>query len=162
MVILSSVGHRQGGIDLSKFSLGGQYHPWAAYGQRKPANVYTASELERRYGHHGVHAWAVHVGMIRTGLMQFLDEATLEQWGTDPNIGRLMKNAKQGAATTVWAATAKVLEGQGGKYLEDCRVAVPAKVEPVGADPGYAPHAYDKSQEVVLWKRSTDMVRSFL
>jgi len=162
VVILSSVGHRQGGINFSNLSLEGQYHPWAAYGQSKTANIYTANELERRYGQRGLHAWAVHPGMIHTGLMQFLDEETLKQWGTNEHIGKALKNPGQGAATTVWAATAKALEGQGGRYLEDCRVAVPAKAEPVETDPGYAPHAYDESQEVELWNRSMDMVKAFL
>jgi hypothetical protein len=40
--------------------------------------------------------------------------------GGDPSLTKISKNAEQGAATSVWAATASALEGQGGKYLEDC------------------------------------------
>ena len=34
--------------------------------------------------------------------------------------------AEQGAATSVWAATAPELAGRGGIYLENCQVAEPA------------------------------------
>jgi len=162
VVILSSVGHRGGGVNVSNLSLQGQYHPWAAYAQSKTANIYTANELERRYGQGGVHAWAVHPGMIQTGLMQFVDGETLGQWNKDPSIRNSMKNVEQGAATTVWAAAAKGLEGQGGKYLEDCRIAVPAKEQPAETDPGYAAHAYDEVKEAQLWERSMEMVGQFL
>jgi NAD(P)-dependent dehydrogenase (short-subunit alcohol dehydrogenase family) len=162
VVILSSQGHRHRGINFPNLSLEGEYHPWSAYAQSKTANIYTANELERRYKKQGLHALAVHPGLIQTGLLQFVDEETLKHWGTDSAIRDLTKSVEQGAATTVWAATAKALEGVGGIYLEDCQIGKPAKAEPADIDPGYAPHAFDEAKEAQLWEKSMELVAPFL
>jgi NAD(P)-dependent dehydrogenase (short-subunit alcohol dehydrogenase family) len=162
VVVLSSAAHRHGGINFSNLSFEGEYNPWTAYGQSKTANLYTASELDRRYGNQGVHAWSVHPGLIYTGLMKFLGKEMLEQWGQNPDVTKINKNPEQGAATSVWAATAKVLEGQGGRYLEDCQISKPADAEATLSDPGYAAHAYDEKKEGLLWEKSLELVKSFL
>lgn len=43
-----------------------------------------------------------------------------EALGGFDGIKSEFKSPEQGAATTIWAATAKALEGDGGKYLEEC------------------------------------------
>jgi NAD(P)-dependent dehydrogenase (short-subunit alcohol dehydrogenase family) len=116
------------------------YEKWSAYGQSKTANVLFPVELERRLGARGVHAWAVHPGMIMTDLGRHLtkdDIATLMSMSTgsdDKTEGASssgggsggrggmppLKTIPQGAATSVWAATAPELEGRGGGYLADC------------------------------------------
>ena len=48
------------------------------------------------------------------------------------------KNPQQGASTSVWAATAPELKGQGGLYLEDCQKAV--AVDPSNRLTGYFPY----------------------
>ncbi|USW52942.1 Putative short-chain dehydrogenase/reductase SDR, NAD(P)-binding domain superfamily [Septoria linicola] len=141
----------------------GIYHPWAVYGQSKTANIYTASELERRYGSKNVHAYSVHPGLIVTGLMQHLDQSTIDGWNAVPEISRAMKNPEQGAATTVWAATAKALEGSGGKYLEECQISRPVGKEKFEEyEFGYAPHAFDEEKEKLLWEKSLELVKPFL
>ncbi|KAF3033417.1 hypothetical protein E8E12_001828 [Didymella heteroderae] len=163
VVILASSAHRHGGINFSNLSLEGEYHPWVAYGQSKTANLYTASELERRYGNKGVHAWSVHPGLIMTGLVKHVSNEMLESWGKSPDVGKVMKSVEQGAATTVWAAVAKDLEGQGGKYLEDCQVAKPVQKDNFEEwDLGYVPYAYDEEKEALLWEKSMELVKPFL
>jgi NAD(P)-dependent dehydrogenase (short-subunit alcohol dehydrogenase family) len=162
VVMLASIGHRMSGIHLDNLNLEGEYHPWTAYGQSKTANMYTATELNRRYGNHGVHAWSVHPGLIFTGLMTHVDKDMMETWDKDPNIGKALKSPQQGAATTVWAATAQALEGQGGKYLEECRVSEIVNPDPVSNEPGYAPHAYDEEKEKLLWEKSLELVKPFM
>jgi NAD(P)-dependent dehydrogenase (short-subunit alcohol dehydrogenase family) len=162
VVVLTSSAHRQGAINFPNLNFEGEYNPWTAYGQSKTANLYTASELDRRYGKQGVHAWSVHPGLISTGLMKFLDKETVQQWGKNPSVVNITKNTEQGAATSVWAATAKALEGQDGKYLEDCQISKPAKSETTLSDPGYAAHAYDEEKEGLLWEKSLELVKSFL
>ena len=55
--------------------------------------------------------------------------------------GKLVRNSvAQGAATTVYAATAPELEGRGGVYLEDCHVA---------DDPGTARALWAASEAMV-------------
>jgi hypothetical protein len=41
--------------------------------------------------------------------MTHIDKDMMEAWDKDPNIGKARKSPQQGAATTVWAATAKAL-----------------------------------------------------
>lgn len=95
-------------------------------------------------------------GGIRTPLQRHVPE--LMEALNDPEIAKWMKTPEQGAATSVWAAVAKELEGKGGKYLDD--VAEAEKVAPEGwaARPGYAPSAYDPPTEKRLWTESLKLV----
>ncbi|PPJ51980.1 hypothetical protein CBER1_10694 [Cercospora berteroae] len=147
VVVLASCTHRAGGINFEDFSFAGKYHPWIAYAQSKTANIYTASELERRFGKDGVHAHAVHPGLIFTGLLQFIDQATKDEWAKDPVIPTRAKRPEQGAATTVWAATAAALEGSGGKYLEECQVSRPAQPNFKECNFGHVEHTFDEEKE---------------
>jgi len=66
------------------------------------------------------------------------------------------KNAEQGAATSVWAATAPELQGHGGLYLEDCNEAVPS---PEGERRyGHVPHIRDRAVAERLWAVSEAML----
>lgn len=162
VVILSSSAHRHGGINFSNLNFVGEYQPWVAYGQSKTANLYTATELERRFGNKGVHAWSVHPGLIGTGLMKFLPQETIDGWVKVEPVRNAMKTAEQGAATTIWAATAKALEGQGGKYLEECQISKPAPASFEEYNPGYATYAYDEEKERLLWEKSLELVSLFM
>lgn len=53
-VILSSSAHKRGNVQLHDldFKKSG-YDQWASYGQSKTANIWTALEIERRYGSQG-------------------------------------------------------------------------------------------------------------
>ena len=66
------------------------------------------------------------------------------------------KQPEQGAATSVWAATAPELAGRGGLYLEDCHVAGPS--QDINASSGYAPWALDAAGAERLWSVSEEMV----
>lgn len=158
VVFLSSFTHRLSGVNFDNINLADGYHPFIAYAQSKTANIWTANEIERRYGAEGLHAWSVQPGGITTGLVQHLDTETLSAMGKDPVLALVAKSPEQGAATTVWAAAAKTLEGRGGKYLEDCQVIGQWKMEDGQWATGYAEHAYDFEKEARLWKVSLEMV----
>jgi len=140
------------------------YEKWTAYGQSKTANVLFTVELERRLGPRGVHAYAVHPGMIMTDLGRHLtpeDVAALQAMaksaprepgagsgGEKPRSGLPpYKSIPEGAATTVWAASAAELAARGGLYLEDCEVSTKA-----------APYALDPDAARRLWAMSEEMV----
>lgn len=72
-------------------------------------------------------------------------------------LDQSLKSPEQGAATTVWAAVAKCLEGDGGKYLDDVQIAGPWTPDQSFALPGWASHAHDEAREGRLWKLSLDM-----
>jgi len=161
VVCVSSAAHRQSSVNLDdlNFAKGG-YDPWKAYGQSKTANIWMATEIERRYGSQGVHATAVHPGVIMTKLARHLDDAHAARLRT-PEMQTSLKSAEQGAATTVWAAVGKEWANRGGKYLEDVGEAgardpdVPITVFGV---PGYMPWAYDSEGAKKLWTISLQLV----
>lgn len=59
----------------------------------------------------------------------------------------LMKSIAQGAATQIWAATAKYLNDKGGRYLAICGECGPFHDGDSFAAAGYAEHAYDEDAE---------------
>ena len=71
-----------------------------------------------------------------------------------------MKNAEQGAATSIYAALSEEWKTKGGRYLSDCQEMGPFKGDnPMQTgDDGYATWAYDQANEEMLWKESLVMV----
>lgn len=154
IVNLSSGGHQSSDIhwDDPNFTAH-PYDKWQAYGQSKTANILFTLELERRYADRGVHAYAVHPGMVGTELGRYMsrdDVAELmERVRNRPGAGgqpMLRKSVEQGAATTVWAATSPDLAETGGVYLADCQIAEPAA------------YSLDADAAQRLWAMSEDMV----
>ncbi len=132
------------------------YDKWEAYGQSKTANIWCAIELDRRLSPRGVHAYAVHPGVIATELSRHLDKDDFAAMASRMPGGRLvLKTVEQGAATTVWAATSPDLADAGGLYLEDCGIAGPADAE---GTRGYAPWAMDAESAARLWAWSEEEV----
>jgi NAD(P)-dependent dehydrogenase (short-subunit alcohol dehydrogenase family) len=152
IVNLTSRGHLVSGIrwDDPNFRDESTYEKFVAYGQSKTANVLFTVELERRLAATGIHAFAVHPGVIITDLGRHVNVADMKAWGTLKPT-----DVSHGAATTVWAATSSALDGLGGVYLEDCAIAVPF-VE--GTPGGFAPHAVDPDQAARLWDWSVEQV----
>lgn len=152
VVNLSSAGHRASDVlwDDPNFERH-EYDKFAAYGQSKTANVLFTVELERRYGSRGVHAYAVHPGVVATELARYM---------TRDDIGELTKRARRmpggglpkpvpvevGAATTVWAATAPELDDHGGTYLADR--AISDDVMPWARDPAAAQRLWAMSEQL--------------
>jgi NAD(P)-dependent dehydrogenase (short-subunit alcohol dehydrogenase family) len=155
-VFLSSGSHRLGEPKFENLSLEGEYNPFAAYGASKTADIWNANEIDRRYGTKGLHAFSVNPGGIMTDLQRHMPEEAKVGLSRLVAIGG--KSPEQGAATTVWAATAKVLEGKGGLFLEDCQIGKPWEETNGRYGPGYASWAYDEVKEGKLWKVSLDLV----
>ena len=119
--------------------------------------IWTANHLDRICGEIGVHALSVHPGGIWSGLSQYLGPGQVEKWKNDEEMGKEMKSPSQGAATTVWAAVAPVLESKGGIYLAECKVATQSTMDQLSAlDDGYSPHAFDEENEKRLWDLSME------
>lgn len=128
-----------------------EYDPWTAYGQSKTANVLFAVELDRRYRGESIRAFAVHPGMIATDLSRHLTpESIAAIVDMVQGTGESYKSVAEGAATTVWAATAPELDGAGDVYLANCAVVPPMEQ----GSPGYAAHAVDPDAARHLWKVS--------
>jgi NAD(P)-dependent dehydrogenase (short-subunit alcohol dehydrogenase family) len=151
IVNVSSAGHRFGPVDFDDPHFERrEYDKWASYGQAKTANVLHAVELDRRLSSHGVRAFAIHPGAIMTELGRHLTRDDMQTLNSRaPGGGLKFKPLPAGAATQVYAATAPELEGQGGLYLEDCRVSGMRR----GDDDvrGYKPWAVDLDSAERLW-----------
>lgn len=159
LVALSSSGHRLSPIVFDDLHFERrEYNKWKAYGQSKTANALMALHLDTLHAKDGLTANAVHPGGIHTGLSRFISREEMEAMGwvkPDAGPGYLppgFKTVEEGAATTVWAATAPELQGHGGLYLEDCNEAVPS---PEGERRfGYVPHIRDRDAAERLWSVS--------
>ncbi|KAJ9156324.1 Oxidoreductase [Pleurostoma richardsiae] len=158
VVILSSVAHRFGEVPFDNVNFEGNYDSMAAYASSKTANLWTANEIERRFGAKGIHAWSIQPGAVLTDLMRHMSGETQSGLAKDPYLASIFKTPAQGAATSVWAATAPALEGQGGKYLEDCQIAGPWDPSSNPWGPGYGAHAYDEEKAAKLWTKSLEWV----
>jgi NAD(P)-dependent dehydrogenase (short-subunit alcohol dehydrogenase family) len=159
VVALSSAGHRFSDVDLDDPNFERTaYDPWGAYGRSKTANALFAVELDRRLRDRGAHAYSLHPGGIITELGRHLTEETMAVLAESVPAGEAIewKTVPQGAATTVYAATATELDEHGGAYLEDCAVAV-ANPDPESRG-GIKPYAIDPARAAALWDRTEEWI----
>jgi NAD(P)-dependent dehydrogenase (short-subunit alcohol dehydrogenase family) len=172
IVSVSSVGHVAAGIDFDDLLFDRRpYDPWIAYGQSKTANILFAVEAARRWADDGISANALNPGRIpSTNLMRHMATAGAAAPGSpaassaastsapttasDSN-GVSLKNAQQGAATSVLLAGSPLLAGVSGRYFEDCQEAEPHRP---GVRRGVQPYAIDPLIAQHLWKASEDLI----
>jgi NAD(P)-dependent dehydrogenase (short-subunit alcohol dehydrogenase family) len=137
----------------------GNYDPGVAYAQSKLAVVWMANEIERRYGHKGLHATSLHPGGVATNISRNVSPevvaAIVEKLKSSANA---LKTAEQGAATTVVAAIGKEWENKGGKYLEDCAESQRGPDDYDGFGVGWVRQTYNVDNEARLWKDSLKML----
>jgi NAD(P)-dependent dehydrogenase (short-subunit alcohol dehydrogenase family) len=161
LISVSSVGHRSGEVrfeDNFQFNKD-PYNPWQSYGQAKTANIYLASEVERRYGSQNLHGYSLHPGGIFTGLQVHVDSAIMDRWSL-PEVQKVFRSTQQGAATTMYCALSADVADKGGKYFSDCWVQNEFQGATAAAsnDDGYAPWIYDEEKERKLWKESLHLL----
>ncbi|MFC8723310.1 oxidoreductase [Kitasatospora sp. NPDC057198] len=158
VVVNSSAGHALSGVRWHDPHFRTGYDKWLAYGQAKTANALFAVHLDALGREHGIRAFALHPGRIITGLQRemTLREQVERGWVNERGevVGAGFKSPEQGAATGVWAAVSPLLDGLGGRYLEDCEVArISAPGTPVD-DGGVRGYAVDPEQAARLWELS--------
>ncbi|MDR2364597.1 MAG: SDR family NAD(P)-dependent oxidoreductase [Zoogloeaceae bacterium] len=182
IVNLSSRGHRAGGALFDDIHFEHtEYSGMRAYAQSKTALALLTVKLDALLQERNIRAYAAHPGPVpstdlfaagRVGsdsphavrlarlharLARALHVTEVLNFFRRPkNVGDLYKTAQQGAATTVWAAVSKDLEGIGGVYLEDCDIAV---LVPDGSPApfGVRPWALDKEAAERLWRLCEEM-----
>lgn len=146
VVMVSSESHRHPArLDLERFPLDARnFNSLIAYGQAKLANVLFANELTLRYKDVGIVANSLHPGsMIGTSIFRNSLVAKLLGLAFRP----FAKSIEQGAATTVYCATASELANAGGQYFRDCK--------PNAMSQG----ARDRELAKRLWERTEQFVR---
>jgi NAD(P)-dependent dehydrogenase (short-subunit alcohol dehydrogenase family) len=161
VVCLSSRGHARGGVDFDDPHFERRtYDRYLAYGQSKTANALFALALDARGASRGVHAFSVHPGAVMTettrAMVSELSEDQLRAATAGIGAPSTFKSPAQGAATSVWCAVSKQLEGKGGVFCEDVDIA--AAVGPVHdrAVPGVRPWAMDPDLAERLWAKSEE------
>ncbi|EXL03150.1 SDR family NAD(P)-dependent oxidoreductase [Brucella tritici] len=165
VIVLSSRGHQLGGLALEDLDFVQRpYDKWLAYGQAKTANALFAVAVDARGINHGVRAFSVHPGSILGPLARHLSREEIDSFGAIDNNGqpvidpdRDMKTPQQGAATTIWCATAPELAGIGGVYCENCDIARVERQERFGV----RPFAIDPDIAEALWAESVRLTGYF-
>ncbi|MPY10346.1 SDR family NAD(P)-dependent oxidoreductase [Arthrobacter bussei] len=118
------------------------YDAFLAYGQSKTATALFAVAITSRWAKDGITSNAVMPGAIATNLQRHTG-------GLRTPVER-RKTPEQGAATTLYVATAPDLDGIGGRYFEDVNEA--AAVDHRGPDyTGVAAYALDPVNADRLW-----------
>jgi NAD(P)-dependent dehydrogenase (short-subunit alcohol dehydrogenase family) len=159
VVVVSSLGHHAAPMQWGDLQFTNGYDKWRAYGQSKTANALFAVHLDHLVADRGIRAFSLHPGKIFTPLQRYLERADMIAQGWIDRDGKPadpeFKTIAQGAATQVWAATSRALDGYGGVYCEDCdiaRTATPAD------DCGVCDYAIDPAEAERLWHLSLDFV----
>ena len=181
VVNVTSGGHRLSDIrwDDPHFTTG--YDGMLAYGQSKTANVLFAVELDRRWAEDGIRGYAVHPGVVVTTNLgparsedgPAVSEEALRAMGLLDDAGRPvidpareMKTPRQGASTSVFAATSPLLADIGGVYLKDNDVSPLDTPRPFafGTDEDVpsdvVPHAIDPESARRLWELSERLLKA--
>ena len=150
VVSVSSSGHLFSPVNFDDLHFNfTPYDPIVAYGQSKSASTLFAVAATSLWRADGITANAVMPGAIATNLQRHTG-------GLRTPVER-RKTPDQGAATILLAATSPLLEGAGGRYLEDNNEALP--VTRRGPElTGVAPYALDPTNAQRLWDVSLALV----
>jgi len=157
IIVLSSAGYRLApdGLDFHDLqSTRRKYHGLTIYGHSKLANILFARELARRLHGTRVTVNAVHPGYVATELGNPRDDdaaarAAVEKARREnPALAHLPPplSPEQGAATSIWLATATEVENVSGEYFVDCK------------PQALLPAALDAEAGARLWKVSAELV----
>jgi NAD(P)-dependent dehydrogenase (short-subunit alcohol dehydrogenase family) len=167
IVSVSSRGHRIAPVDFADPNFERRsYDKWVAYGQSKTANALFAVGADMRGEADAIRAFALHPGSIVTALARHLTVQDLQQFGLSGGVpygfvprgrsaaeGGVFKTIEQGAATIVWCAASRQLDGMGGVYCEDSDIS-PISDTADPALPGVRPWAVDRRAADELWRLS--------
>ena len=145
LVMVSSQSHRSPRtLDFSRFPFPRQkYRSLLAYGQAKLCNALFAAEVQRRYTDLGITAASLHPGsMIPTEISRG-SRLTRSVFAL---VTPFTKSVAQGAATSVYCATAPEVEENAGGYFADC---APKKPSREAQDPAVARRLWDVTRELI-------------
>ncbi len=148
-----------------------EYETLQGYGQSKTANNLFAVELDHRGKALGVRAFSLHPGSVNgTDLARVAPMTLFQQMGTHDAAGNIysevaakLKNAAEGAATSLWCATSPQLDDFGGVYCEDADIAEldEGNIEHNYNEPsslrGVNPYSLNAENAKKLWRLSEEM-----
>ncbi len=118
IVNVASEAHRFGRIDFDDLGHARRYKAMRVYGASKLANILFTYELARRLAGSGVTVNCVHPGAVATRLGQNNGRVAT---ALTKLLGVFFRTPAQGAATSVYVATAPELAGVTGQYFASAR-----------------------------------------
>ena len=145
VVTVSSNVQALGRIDFEDLQAERSYSGARAYSQSKLANVLFTYELARRLQGTSVTANALHPGVVRTALGA--EDPRAVQRLLMPVMRPFMKAPAQGAATSVYLASAPGLEQVTGRFFAGRKPRKSAK------------RSYDQAAAAQLWQVSADLAQ---
>ncbi|KAM3593951.1 uncharacterized protein V6R79_026354 [Siganus canaliculatus] len=143
IVMVSSVAHIWGSINLKDINSEKSYSKTRAYCQSKLANVLFTRSLVKRLEGTGVTTYSLHPGSVKTELARHLSGA---QSFLIKMARPFSKTPVQGAQTTIYCAVEPTLAAESGQYYSDC-----AKTKPSAA-------ARDDELAEKLWALTCEML----
>lgn len=164
VVNVSSGGHQFSDFDFEDPNfLNRKYETLQGYGQSKTAVNLFSLELDTLAKAYNVRSYSLCPGAV--GETELGREAPIDLFQklgyTDaegnilPEVAASLKTIPQGAATTIWAATSKLLNDIGGVYCENADIAsLNANEEIIG---GIKAYSLDEKNAKRLWKLSEKM-----
>lgn len=141
IVNLASTAQFGASIDFDDLQGEKTYRMWKAYKQSKLANVMFTYTLAQRLAGQGISVNCVHPGVVATGFAAGI--STMARL-LAPIINLFLISAKQGAQTSIYAASSPEVEGVTGKYFD--------KKKPATSDPA----ADDLAVRERLWQVSVE------
>ena len=165
IINLSSTAHKFSGMCWDDIHFMNSYDKWVSYGQSKTATSLFSIELDKRFKEKNIRSFAVHPGGIFTPLQRHLQQEEMVAMGwlnADGSLSDLakagFKSPKQGASTSLWAATSRQLDNKGGLYCENCDVANLAGGSPEERYFGVRDWAVDSDEAKKLWHSTEKML----
>jgi NAD(P)-dependent dehydrogenase (short-subunit alcohol dehydrogenase family)/MFS family permease len=144
IVTVSSNSQATGKLDFTDLQGERHYSGQQAYSQSKLANVMFTYELARRLDGTGVTATVLHPGVVRTA---FAAEDPSPLAKVMITVSRpFLKTPAQGAATSIYLATAPEVEGVTGQYFANRRPKTSNKA------------SYDTTAAARLWDASARLI----
>jgi len=142
VVNVSSKAHYQAsGIDFSELRRSASVlRVLHAYNVSKLANVLHAKGLAKRYGERGLHAYALHPGVIASDVWRQVPQPL--RW----LLKLRMISNEEGAKTTLYCATSAEVAEHNGLYYDECRVKTPSAA---AQDPELADELWRRSERYV-------------
>jgi retinol dehydrogenase-14 len=144
VVTVSSNAQAMGRTKFADLQGESSYSGARAYNQSKLANVLFTHELARRLRGSGVTATALHPGVVRTAFGAE-DPGGIQRLLV-PFAKRFMKSPEQGAATSIFLASADNLGDLSGQYFANSKPKRSSK------------RSYDEAAAARLWQVSADLV----
>lgn len=115
IVIVSSIMHWLGRINVGSFRGEKFYNPIVAYGQSKLANVLFMLELARRLEGSGIRVNALHPGGVDTGIARDLPKIAQKIYAMST------VTAEKGAESSVFLAAAPEALAFHGEFIRNCK-----------------------------------------